>query len=132
LCDLSFTFIHKGENLKKRKTTKFTIVILVVGGFLLIIAAVILAMQNDPNPEVLLPTVGISNQGEASYPEIQRVSLEDAKAALDDNRAVFVDVRGASSYAESHVPGALSIPLLNLEDRLDELNPAEWIITYCT
>ncbi len=118
--------------MKKRKTTKFPIIILAAGGFLLIIAVVILAMQNDPNPKVLLPTVGISNQGEEAYPEIQRVSLETAKAALDANKAVFVDVRGASVYAESHVPGALSIPLVDLENRLGELNSTDWIITYCT
>ena len=118
--------------MKKRKTTKFPIIILAAGGFLLIIAVVILAMQNDPNPEVLLPTVGISNQGEGSYPEIQRVSLEDAKAALDAHKAVFVDVRSANSYAESHVPGALSMPLVDLENRLGELNSTDWIITYCT
>jgi hypothetical protein len=119
--------------MKKQKTTKIPIIILAAGGLLLIITVVILAMQNTPKPEVLLPTVGISSQGEEeSYPEIQRVSLEDAKAALDAGSAVFVDVRGESSYAESHVPGALSIPLSDVENRLGELDPADWIITYCT
>jgi len=118
--------------MEKRKTSKIPIIILAAGGLLLIIAVVILAMQNKPSPEVLLPTVGISSQGEESYPEIQRVSLEDAKAALDAKTAVFVDVRGDSLYTASHIPGALSIPLTDLENHLDELNPADWIITYCT
>jgi hypothetical protein len=119
--------------MKKRKTSKIPIIILAAGGLLLIIAVVILAMQNTPKPEVLLPTVGISSQGEEeSYPEIQRVPLEDAKTALDAGTAVFVDVRGDSSYAAGHIPSALSIPLTDLENRLDELDSADWIITYCT
>ena len=118
--------------MKKRKTTKFPLAILVAGGVLLILAAAILFMQNQPNPENSLPTAAVNDQGEQASQEIQRVSLEDAKAALDANTAVFVDVRGDSLYAESHIPGALSIPLTDLENHLDELNAADWIITYCT
>ena len=64
--------------------------------------------------------------------ELQRVSLADAETALDSGTAVFVDVRGADVYAMSHIPGALSIPLAEIEMRLNELDPAQWIITYCT
>jgi hypothetical protein len=69
---------------------------------------------------------------EDTYPEIPRVSLADAKAAFDMGSAVFVDVRDSGSYAQSHVKGAISIPLAELPDRLNELNPSDWIITYCT
>jgi 3-mercaptopyruvate sulfurtransferase SseA len=70
--------------------------------------------------------------GEPTYPEIERVPLADAKAAFDAGTAVFVDVRTAASYNQSHVPGALSIPLNQIENRLDELDASQWIITYCT
>ena len=69
---------------------------------------------------------------EDTYPEIPRVSLADAKAAYDTGTAVFVDVRDAQSYAQSHIKGALSIPLTELPNRLNELKPSDWIITYCT
>lgn len=118
--------------MKKRNNTKFPITLLVAGGFLLILAAAIFTMQNEPNPDISQLPGAVSDHEEGTYPEIQRVSLEDAKAALDTNTAVFVDVRDASSYAASHVPGALSIPLADLDDRLGELNAADWIITYCT
>ncbi len=118
--------------MKKRKTTQFPIAILVAGGFLLILAAAILFMQNRPNPDNSLLPTAVNPQGEQATSEIPRVSLEDAKAALDANSAVFVDVRGDSLYTVSHIPGALSIPLTELENHLDELNPADWIITYCT
>lgn len=71
-------------------------------------------------------------EGQIPESEIPRVRLEEAKAAFDTGAAVFVDVRSATSYEAAHIPGALSIPLADLEARLSELNPNQWIITYCT
>ena len=72
--------------------------------------------------------------GEPQIPEseVPRVSLADAKAAFDSGSAVFVDVRSAASYADSHIPGALSIPEPDIQSHLDKLDPSKWIITYCT
>jgi len=64
--------------------------------------------------------------------EIQRVTLEESKAAFDSGEAIFVDVRTASTYQVGHIPGALSIPLAELPTRIGELDPNQWIITYCT
>ena len=64
--------------------------------------------------------------------DIERVSLEDAKAAFDSDSAIFVDVRNATSYAEGHIPGAILIPLEDVESLMAELEPDQWIITYCT
>ncbi len=66
------------------------------------------------------------------YPDIARVSVKDARAALEIGNALFIDVRGEQYYAQAHIPGALSIPEETIAERLDELNSAEWIITYCT
>jgi len=67
---------------------------------------------------------------EENYSAVARVSLADAKAAYDTGSAVFVDVRSAESYAQSHITGALSIPLGEVPDRISELSPSDWIITY--
>ena len=69
---------------------------------------------------------------EIPFPEIDRVGLEAARAAQADGSAVIVDVRDPSSYAASHIPGAVSLPLAELDQRLGELDPQAWIITYCT
>ena len=119
--------------MKKGKTKKFPVLIIVTGGILLILAAVILNSQNGTVSTTFPPSpVVTSGHDEETYPEIERVSLEDAKAALDAGTAVFVDVRGTDAYAMSHIPGSLSIPLADLEARLGELDPNQWIITYCT
>ena len=117
--------------MKNRKSKKFPVVLFVAGGLLLIFAAALLALQNN-NPPIAQSSPVASGHDEETYPEIKRVSLEDAKAALDAKTAVFVDVRGAEVYAMSHVVGSLSIPLADLETRLGELDPNQWIITYCT
>ena len=66
------------------------------------------------------------------YASLPRVSLGDALAAYQTGTAVFVDVRDTGSYNQSHIKGALSIPLGELPDRLSELKASDWIITYCT
>ncbi len=119
--------------MKKGKTKKFPVLILVTGGILLILAAVILNSQNETISTTFPPSpVVASGHDEETYPEIERVSLVDAKAALDSGTAVVVDVRAAEAYAASHIPGALNIPLAEIESRLNELDPNQWIITYCT
>ncbi len=98
---------------------------LVSVGIFVIIAALALALLNRiPAPEVT-PTP-------ASVDQVRRVSLADAKAAFDAGSAVFVDVRPTPSYDSSHIPGALSIPLNELTNHLNEFDPSSWIITYCT
>lgn len=66
------------------------------------------------------------------FPEIERVTLADSKAAFDSGEAVFLDVRSPDAYNASHIPGAINIPVSELESRAAELDPNEWIITYCT
>jgi hypothetical protein len=66
-----------------------------------------------------------------AYPDVQRISVEDAYAAYLDGTAVFVDARPESDYERRHIPGALSIPLDEVGRRMDELDPQAWIITYC-
>ena len=66
------------------------------------------------------------------YPNMERVKVGDARAVYETKQAVFVDVRDSDSYARGHIPGAKSMPLDVLEERMGELNKQQWIITYCT
>jgi 3-mercaptopyruvate sulfurtransferase SseA len=66
------------------------------------------------------------------YPEVPRVSLGDSKAALDLKQAVFIDVRGEPYFSQGHIPGAISMTDDEVANRLSELDPNAWIITYCT
>ena len=118
--------------MKKRKTNRSPVLLLVAGGFILVTAAIILLSQNTAGQVTQEPPVSAGSHEEDTYPNISRVSLDEAKAALDAGTAVFVDVRGVDVYTMNHTAGAVSIPLAELETRLSELDPTQWIITYCT
>ena len=83
----------------------------------------------------LEPSV-ITAQGDLPQTEadVPRISVEDAKAALDSGEAIIVDVRSAESYAAGHAAGAISIPLSEIEANPTGLglDKEQWIITYCT
>jgi hypothetical protein len=106
----------------KKRTSELLPVILIGLGVILVIGA--LVWQAVRTGEV----TG-QNIPEAS---VQRVTLAEAKAAFDSKTAVFLDVRDSASYQTSHIPGAVNIPVGEIETRLKELDPNQWIITYCT
>ena len=48
---------------------------------------------------------------------------EQVKSALDDSRAVvIIDTRGAEAFEKETLPGAINIPLADLEGRLAEFS----------
>ncbi|WP_030805551.1 MBL fold metallo-hydrolase [Streptomyces sp. NRRL S-337] len=47
------------------------------------------------------------------------------------SRAQLVDVRNPAEYAAGALPGARSIPLATLPDRITELDPARPVVLYC-
>lgn len=105
-------------------------VILIAAGLVMIIGVAIWAIfPGLAGSNNAAPTAAVSN---LPYPDVPRISLTDAYAAWVAGNAVFVDVRGDSFYETAHIPGALSIPEENLQDRLDQLSKDDWIITYCT
>ena len=96
--------------------------LVILGGLLLLAGAIFLVISANR----------LDSQSNLPYPEIKRVSLKDARKALDASSAIFLDVRDSESFASSHIPGAINIPQDQLEFRLGELSTARWIITYCT
>lgn len=59
---------------------------------------------------------------------ITRAELLDRAQTGD---LVILDVRPGSEYDAGHLPGALSIPIDELADRLDELPPGTEVVAYC-
>lgn len=64
--------------------------------------------------------------------DIPRITPEELKAELDKGSVTVIDVRGATFYEASHVPGALNIPELEIKSRVAELLRDQLIVTYCT
>jgi len=55
----------------------------------------------------------------------------DAKTLLEiENRVFLIDVRPSSSYELSHINGAISISIPELENRINEIPKDKQIIVY--
>ncbi|HJQ14831.1 MAG TPA: rhodanese-like domain-containing protein [Anaerolineales bacterium] len=82
-------------------------------------------------PTAIIEPAGNLPQTDADVP---RIRVEDARAALESGAAIIVDVRSPNAFEESHVAGAISVPLGAIERELASvpLSKEQWIITYCT
>ncbi len=110
---------------KKKKKQPFPTLLFIGGGIVLLILALLFANQNAANSTQ-------TAAGDIPYPEIQRVSLADARAALESGTAIMLDVRSADAFAGQRIAGAVNIPVAEIQTRLSELDPNAWIIPYCT
>ncbi len=106
--------------------------VLVIAGLLLVAGVVYWQVTRTARGKAAAVATETIAQENIPAPEIQRVSLEDAIDAYESKTAVFVDVRDADSYHQGHIPGAINIPLGQLESRAGELDANRWIITYCS
>lgn len=59
------------------------------------------------------------------------ISSQQAFEELRDGRAVLIDVRAQDEFDSRHLPGALSIPLAELEQYTPQLAGAKKVIAYC-
>ncbi len=48
-----------------------------------------------------------------------------------DGLVTVLDVRPPEEYAAGHLPGAVNVPLAQLEEQLDELDPRHEVVAYC-
>ena len=94
-----------------------------------------LPTEESPPTQIIEP---VFTQPQGNIPQsedaVPRVTVEEAKVALDSGAAVIVDVRSQSAYDASHIAGALFIPLGEFETNIANLDLGrdQWIITYCT
>lgn len=67
---------------------------------------------------------------EKNHPHI--ISLDDLRQKIEgEEKVTILDVREPAEYAFGHIPEAKSIPLGELEKRIEELNPDEEIYVIC-
>lgn len=70
------------------------------------------------------------SSSENSFPHV--ASLDEISNKLDsDEKITILDVREPAEYAFGHIPGAISIPLGELENRSNELNKQDGIYIVC-
>lgn len=62
---------------------------------------------------------------------LETVSLEKLKKRTENNDVLVLDVRPEEEYEEGHIPGAISIPSGQLEERMKDLPRDKQIVAYC-
>jgi ArsR family transcriptional regulator len=95
--------------------------------------------------DVIALTSALGRVGERNIAEIDRVMADYFRARdalepasrdeliemLHDNLVTLLDVRPEDEFAAGHLPGALNIPIAELERRLGELPADQEVIAYC-
>ena len=72
--------------------------------------------------------VDLKARGLVIAPELATAELA---ARLREESVVLLDVRPSDEYGLGHLPGAINIPLRELEQRLSELPQGQEIVAYC-
>ncbi len=63
--------------------------------------------------------------------DFQRISIDDLQERMSKDEVLLLDVRPEVEFQAGHLPGAISIPLDELEQRLEELPSDRLIVAYC-
>lgn len=67
------------------------------------------------------------------FRSVNNINTDDLRRTIASERVntyTLLDVRTPKEYARGHLPGARHIPVAELADRLDELDPNKPIIAY--
>ena len=75
---------------------------------------------------------GTDSHGHAEGADAPRISVADAKKAFDDGSAVFIDTHLKNAYDDGHIPGAINIPVAELDLKVNTIPKGKKIIAYCS
>jgi rhodanese-related sulfurtransferase/DNA-binding transcriptional ArsR family regulator len=78
-----------------------------------------------------LPDVEVARAAYLGDDGGQPVTRDELQRLAKTRRVTVLDVRPREEYAGGHIPGALSIPLDELAERLHELPDSKQIVAYC-
>jgi 3-mercaptopyruvate sulfurtransferase SseA len=68
-----------------------------------------------------------------SKEDVPRITPQEVVAEQEaGEKIVLVDARSVESYQERHIVGAISVPMVEVADHLDELPKKAHIVFYCT
>ena len=75
----------------------------------------------------------VNRLAESFFSEVDGADPVGLEELLDRYAAgvMVVDVRPRLEYEAGHLPGAISIPLEELSERISEMNPASSVVAYC-
>ena len=63
--------------------------------------------------------------------EIPQIEIHQAKERLDQDKALFVDIRDPASYRAAHIPGALHLHDSNVQEFVQNTDKEMPVVVYC-
>ncbi|WP_298399867.1 metalloregulator ArsR/SmtB family transcription factor [Sphingobium sp.] len=63
--------------------------------------------------------------------EMESVSIDALVDRMNEGAVILVDVRPGDEFRKSHLPGAVNIPIPQLEERAKELSDNAHVVAYC-
>jgi rhodanese-related sulfurtransferase len=81
-----------------------------------------------------VPAAG-QEAGRGREPVLGRIAIEDFIQLHAFNGALVLDVRGTDAYRAGHIPGAVHVPLDQIEARAEEIQALvkhRAVVTYCS
>jgi rhodanese-related sulfurtransferase len=79
--------------------------------------------------QALAAYLGLGSRGDGG--QVEQVTREELLARLGREEVLLLDVRPAEEYAAGHLPGAVSMPFGQIEQRLGEIDPERDVVAYC-
>jgi hypothetical protein len=113
----------------RQKSQQSTLNYFIIGGAVALVLIVLVALVVTRSNSTSTSTASNST---LPNPEIPRIAPAEADAKLGQPGVIFLDARSAQEYNESHITGAINIPLPEIPSRFSELPRDAEIIAYCT
>jgi len=63
--------------------------------------------------------------------DLEAIPASELLDRIHNDLVTIIDVRPAEEYRQGHLPGAINIPLPELEKQLQQLDPAQQVVAYC-
>ncbi|HKB78263.1 MAG TPA: rhodanese-like domain-containing protein, partial [Thermoanaerobaculia bacterium] len=84
--------------------------------------------QATPNPNLQITYPNPDDE----LATARRIPREEAIKMVKEGKAVYIDVRSKDAYDAGHIPGAMSVPLNELQSELNKLPKRKFLIPYCS
>jgi DNA-binding transcriptional ArsR family regulator len=82
--------------------------------------------------EAEVPAVGhVVNRYLADRKDLEAIGTAELRERMSAGAVVLIDVRPEAEFLAGHIPGALSLPIDELPERLEELAGTQEIVAYC-
>jgi len=75
----------------------------------------------------------INKSPEFNMPDVNQIPTADAYALIKEGNTLVLDVREKAAYDKGHLPGAISVPIGELDTRMEEFSTHKTaeVIVYC-